>query len=161
METIYFNYVEGKLPPTKGYQNKTDAIQNASVLSEQCGRIVHTVKVCDDYTEITDYSTACKRLGIAEIDMDLLKEAGVSESQITYIKLSTIADAINGGKLSNWGDKAYCFYYPSFSVGTFDFLCVQCEFPSRASSIEYKAEKLARYAGQQFNDLYKKLYENI
>ncbi|MGE0636013.1 MAG: hypothetical protein AB7G44_03490 [Bacteroidia bacterium] len=117
--------------------------------------------------KIKSFEDACKALGI---DPTKLPEVSMLPEQhrnaiIAYYKLFIIAEALNEGWKPNWNDSDEWKYYPwlwvtadadntagsglSFS----DFVCTN-SISSVGSRLCFKTRELAKYAGEQFTELY-------
>lgn len=109
---------------------------------------------------IKTFDDACDVLGI-DAD-DLLRDSDTADEQ-AYKKLKTICKALNEGWQPNWQDQREYKYWPWFkmsgsglSYGDFGFLYSISNVGSRLC---YKSRDLARYAGEQFEGLYKECFE--
>ena len=111
-----------------------------------------------DVTErIKTLSDAEKEIGrFAVVDMTLTKD------ERAYHQLKIIAEALNEGWKPNWNDSNERKFYPWFSMTDkpgFGFSYTCCgwarTYTDVGSRLCFKSEKLAAYAGKQFESIYK------
>ena len=128
----------------------------------------------EDYEEITDrvktYEDACKVLGVEPINEQNAKAQGFRSEEIARRKLETIAAALNEGWKPDWNNTDQYKYYPYFyiqenakgkgSAGLSYANTVNAASDTYAtigSRLCFYASRLARYAGNQFTDLYEQI----
>ena len=90
-----------------------------------------------------------------------LLPAGLQPCDIAFIKLRTIAEALNEGWQPDWNNYDEYKYYPWFNMGggfSFYGYDYSYTFSNVGSRLCFKSRDLAEYAGQQFTDLYKDLF---
>lgn len=85
--------------------------------------------------------------------------------EIAYVKLKLIAKALNEGWKPDWTDSNEYKYYPWFRMGSssgggfsydgYDFGYAVSDVGSRLC---FKSRRLAEYAGEQFEELYKEYF---
>lgn len=128
----------------------------------------------EEYEEITDrvksYEDACKALGVEPINEQNAKAQGFRPDEIARRKLETIAAALNEGWLPDWNNTDEYKYYPYFyiqenakgkgSAGlsyAYSYYAASTTSASFGSRLCFYASRLARYAGNQFTDLYEQI----
>ena len=116
-----------------------------------------------DVTErIKTYEDACSELGIDPVSESHMRSGGFTTDVIVYCKIRTITKALNEGWKPNWKDenqKKWVPWFATLSPSGFAFLdsFFNCTSPiaGYASRPCFKSEELAKYAGEQFIELYK------
>lgn len=158
------------------YDNVEEAQDTVKKLTEDEGNgsIFDYFYKEEDYEEITDrvktYEDACKVLGVEPINEQNAKAQGFRSDEIARRKLETIAAALNEGWKPDWNNTDQYKYYPYFyiqentkgkgyaglSYATTDDAAAitSAHFGSRLC---FYASRLARYAGNQFTDLYEQI----
>lgn len=128
----------------------------------------------EEYEEITDrvksYEDACKVLGVEPINEQNAKAQGFRPDEIARRKLETIAAALNEGWLPDWNNTDEYKYYPYFYIqenakgkGSAGLSCANTfnaatnTGSSIGSRLCFYASRLAKYAGDQFSDLYEQI----
>lgn len=128
----------------------------------------------EDYEEITDrvktYEDACKVLGVEPINEQNAKAQGFRSDEIARRKLETIAAALNEGWKPDWNNTDQYKYYPYFYIqenakgkGSAGFSFAATHYAAANASASFGsrlcfyASRLARYAGNQFTDLYEQI----
>lgn len=127
----------------------------------------------EDYEEITDrvktYEDACKVLGVEPINEQNAKAQGFRSDEIARRKLETIAAALNEGWKPDWNNTDQYKYYPYFYIqenakGAPAGLSYAATYDAASrtsadvgSRLCFYASRLARYAGNQFTDLYEQI----
>ena len=127
----------------------------------------------EDYEEITDrvktYEDACKVLGVEPINEQNAKAQGFRSDEIARRKLETIAAALNEGWKPDWNNTDQYKYYPYFYIqenAKGAYAGLSCAYTNSAaaytlanigSRLCFYASRLARYAGNQFTDLYEQI----
>lgn len=158
------------------YDNVEEAQDTVKKLTEDEGNgsIFDYFYKEEDYEEITDrvktYEDACKVLGVEPINEQNAKAQGFRSDEIARRKLETIAAALNEGWKPDWNNTDQYKYYPYFYIqenakgkGSAGLSCANA-YNSASNSSAYLgsrlcfyASRLARYAGNQFTDLYEQI----
>lgn len=118
-----------------------------------------------DYTEIKTFEDACKvvnlDLNTVIPDFSQFPQAD-QEAMIAHAKLVIIAKALNGDWTPDWNNWQQHKYYPWFEMSSPSGGGFSCNVCDSWSSISYVGSRLcfqnreiAKYAGKQFEDLYK------
>jgi len=112
---------------------------------------------------IKTFKDACKALNIT-----FNPSPELSKDELAYQKLKIIAKALNEGWQPNWNDWSEWKYYPWFQMGNngaspgVGFSFDDCGLGSTASRVGsrlcFKTSELAKYAGKQFEEIYKDYY---
>lgn len=157
------------------YDNVEEAQDTVKKLTEDEGNgsIFDYFYKEEDYEEITDrvktYEDACKVLGVEPINEQNAKAQGFRSDEIARRKLETIAAALNEGWKPDWNNTDQYKYYPYFYIqenakGAFAGLSCASSgnaatntLASIGSRLCFYASRLARYAGNQFTDLYEQI----
>lgn len=157
------------------YDNVEEAQDTVKKLTEDEGNgsIFDYFYKEEDYEEITDrvktYEDACKVLGVEPINEQNAKAQGFRSDEIARRKLETIAAALNEGWKPDWNNTDQYKYYPYFYIqenakGAFAGLsyaytlnAATSTSASIGSRLCFYASRLARYAGNQFTDLYEQI----
>lgn len=157
------------------YDNVEEAQDTVKKLTEDEGNgsIFDYFYKEEDYEEITDrvktYEDACKVLGVEPINEQNAKAQGFRSDEIARRKLETIAAALNEGWKPDWNNTDQYKYYPYFYIqenakGAYAGLsCADAHnaatymYASIGSRLCFYASRLARYAGNQFTDLYEQI----
>lgn len=158
------------------YDNVEEAQDTVKKLTEdeRNGSIFDYFYKEEDYEEITDrvktYEDACKVLGVEPINEQNAKAQGFRSDEIARRKLETIAAALNEGWKPDWNNTDQYKYYPYFYIqenakgkGSAGLSCADaartasCTNATIGSRLCFYASRLARYAGNQFTDLYEQI----
>lgn len=158
------------------YDNVEEAQDTVKKLTEDEGNgsIFDYFYKEEDYEEITDrvktYEDACKVLGVEPINEQNAKAQGFRSDEIARRKLETIAAALNEGWKPDWNNTDQYKYYPYFYIqenakgkGSAGLSCAIAYFAAAyaaayfGSRLCFYASRLARYAGNQFTDLYEQI----
>lgn len=157
------------------YDNVEEAQDTVKKLTEDEGNgsIFDYFYKEEDYEEITDrvktYEDACKVLGVEPINEQNAKAQGFRSDEIARRKLETIAAALNEGWKPDWNNTDQYKYYPYFyiqenangaSAGLSYASANNTASLTNAaigSRLCFYASRLARYAGNQFTDLYEQI----
>lgn len=158
------------------YDNVEEAQDTVKKLTEDEGNgsIFDYFYKEEDYEEITDrvktYEDACKVLGVEPINEQNAKAQGFRSDEIARRKLETIAAALNEGWKPDWNNTDQYKYYPYFyiqenakgkgSAGLSYALTLHTAPTTPAyfgSRLCFYASRLARYASNQFTDLYEQI----
>lgn len=107
---------------------------------------------------IKSFEDACESLGIdAKTATPDIPQSRDSGAIIAFAKLSIIARALNEGWEPDWTNSRQRKHYPWFKVSSGSGLSYDDYAFTRTSvgsRLVFKTEELARYAGQQFLDIY-------
>jgi hypothetical protein len=122
------------------------------------GKVTDRIKTFDD---------ACRELNIDSNEFfqgSVCKALGEDVPAISaHAMLIIIARALNEGWRADFADGDQIKYYPWFKASGVGFSYTDCvywfTFTSVGSRLCYKSEELARYAGEQFKDLYNHLLQ--
>lgn len=158
------------------YDNVEEAQDTVKKLTEDEGNgsIFDYFYKEEDYEEITDrvktYEDACKVLGVEPINEQNAKAQGFRSDEIARRKLETIAAALNEGWKPDWNNTDQYKYYPYFyiqenakgkgSAGLSYAVTIDAATNTNASigsRLCFYASRLARYASNQFTDLYEQI----
>jgi hypothetical protein len=118
-----------------------------------------------DYTEIKTFEDACTALKLDATtvipDFSLFPEAD-KLAMIAHAKLVLIAKAFTGDWVPDWSDWSQYKYFPWFEMGSPSgggFSSDGCDFWTSYSHVGsrlcFPTREMAKYAGKQFEDLYK------
>lgn len=158
------------------YDNVEEAQDTVKKLTEDEGNgsIFDYFYKEEDYEEITDrvktYEDACKVLGVEPINEQNAKAQGFRSDEIARRKLETIAAALNEGWKPDWNNTDQYKYYPYFYIqenakgkgsAGLSYAITYCTASTTAAYIGsrlcFYASRLARYASNQFTDLYEQI----
>lgn len=157
------------------YDNVEEAQDTVKKLTEDEGNgsIFDYFYKEEDYEEITDrvktYEDACKVLGVEPINEQNAKAQGFRSDEIARRKLETIAAALNEGWKPDWNNTDQYKYYPYFYIqenakgASAGLSCANASYAVAladagiGSRLCFYASRLARYAGNQFTDLYEQI----
>lgn len=158
------------------YDNVEEAQDTVKKLTEDEGNgsIFDYFYKEEDYEEITDrvktYEDACKVLGVEPINEQNAKAQGFRSDEIARRKLETIAAALNEGWKPDWNNTDQYKYYPYFYIqenakgkGSAGLSYASTTYAASStpayigSRLCFYALRLARYAGNQFTDLYEQI----
>lgn len=158
------------------YDNVEEAQDTVKKLTEDEGNgsIFDYFYKEEDYEEITDrvktYEDACKVLGVEPINEQNAKAQGFRSDEIARRKLETIAAALNEGWKPDWNNTDQYKYYPYFYIqenakgkgsAGLSYAATHYAAAITAASIGsrlcFYASRLARYASNQFTDLYEQI----
>lgn len=124
------------------------------LLSDLFGADVFNKKITD---RVKSFEDACQVLGM---NPSCLFHGGETKDEEAYIKLKTIARALNEGWTPDWTDSNEAKYWPYFDsyksgVGFSYDACVYWYATTAVGSrLCYKSSELAKYAGTQFLSIY-------
>lgn len=158
------------------YDNVEEAQDTVKKLTEDEGNgsIFDYFYKEEDYEEITDrvktYEDACKVLGVEPINEQNAKAQGFRSDEIARRKLETIAAALNEGWKPDWNNTDQYKYYPYFYIqenakgkGSAGLSYASTTnaatnaYAAIGSRLCFYASRLARYASNQFTDLYEQI----
>lgn len=119
----------------------------------------------DTSKKITSYEDACKVLNIQPINEEVFNAFPKEDqrSMLAYHKLTVITRALNNGWKPNWDDQNEWKYYPLFRYVNAGLSCAYANYTASDASADvgsrlcFYASRLARYAGNQFTDLYEQI----
>lgn len=119
----------------------------------------------DTSKKITSYEDACKVLNIQPINEEVFNAFPKEDqrSMLAYHKLTVITRALNNGWKPNWDDQNEWKYYPLFRYVNAGLSCANTNhtatttYATIGSRLCFYASRLARYAGNQFTDLYEQI----
>jgi hypothetical protein len=120
------------------------------------------------YTDIKTFEDACKVLALnpknVVPDFSLFYESD-RQAMIDHAKLVIIAKAINGEWVPDWKDWNQYKYYPWFEMGSSSGVGFSCDVcggwdtdSDVGSRLCFETREQAKYAGKQFEDLYKSYF---
>ena len=124
------------------------------------------IEVAEPYDHVKSYEDACRVLGVEPMDEQAMAAAGFRADEIGRRKLETITAALNDGWKPDWNDVNQAKYVPWFwikprpgqasaGLAYADANCApsltSADFGSRLC---FKNAALARYAANQFTELY-------
>lgn len=116
---------------------------------------------------VKSYEDACAEVGIEPIDEKEMLRLGFRQDEIDRRKLEVIAFALNEQEYLDWNNSDQEKWYPYFrfdgpsGFAFYATYCLySCAFAGYASRLCFKSEKLARYAGETFPELYKNIIDN-
>jgi hypothetical protein len=168
---FFMNYAEGQGVPTVKYDDQNTATNEAERLAEKLGVEVITLKAVtsiapkDITKRVGTYADACAVLCIEPDNEEVLTKLGFTKDEIAYRKLKTIAKALNEGWEPDWANSNEYKYWPWFvyygaSAG-FAFAYADDAASGTATAVGsrlcFKTAALARYAGEQFIDIYNEM----
>ena len=141
---------------------KTQAIKKKdlkhiyNVLCEDCKLKIGEYAV----VKIKTFDDACIECGTTEKEFnDKFSNVGLPLNIISSMKLEIIAKALNGEWIPNWEDSTECKFYPFFKMSPFGFggsgYVDWIAFSFTGSRLCFKSKELAKYAGKQFEDIYR------
>ncbi|UOY07739.1 hypothetical protein L0P88_04110 [Muricauda sp. SCSIO 64092] len=115
--------------------------------------------------QIKTFEDACKVLGLDPEkvipDFSMFQEEH-QKAMVAHAKLVIIAQALNGDWKPDWGNREWDKYCPWFSMGGSSGSgfapCDSVSWRSRSgvgSRLCFKSSEIAKYAGKQFEELYK------
>lgn len=150
------NYIKSKLKT----MDKAAAQKELNSIDE---RVKELRRIIEAPVKITDrvktFEDACSVLGI---NTNSIYDCGDTKDEIAYKKLKLIAKALNEGWKPNWENGNEYKYYPWFKMQSgFGFSNTSCastySYAGVGSRLCFKTDALAKYAGQQFESIYKDL----
>lgn len=124
------------------------------LLKTLLGENIFSGKIQD---QVQSFEDACR---ILKINEDEILGGGETVDEAAYIKLKTIAKALNEGWVPDWKNNSEYKYYPWFNMNDasgfsffgYDLGCTNARLGSRLC---FKSRELAEYAGKQFTSIYK------
>ncbi|QBQ41106.1 hypothetical protein E2P86_08035 [Sphingobacterium psychroaquaticum] len=123
--------------------------------------LVNPTKTFASYTDIKTFEDACIVVGIDHLKFSETNK-NLSPDTYAYEQLKVISKALNGGNHMDYTDTGVTKYYPYFnSVGSssgFSYCDYSFGFTLSAvgSRLTYRTSDIAKYAGNQFLDIYNK-----
>jgi hypothetical protein len=126
------------------------------------------VSFCEKPKKVTDRIKTFDDV-LKELDIDpakfLMQCDGLSTDEVAYRKVKLIVQALNEGWTPDWTDGQWNKYYPWFYMGgssgsgfAYDDYGAWDTYSSCGSRLCFKSSELAKYAGQQFTDIYKDFF---
>ena len=136
---------------------KTATPEFKATLEDTFGKEFFSGKITD---RIKTYEDACRELDISDqLDVTLV-ELGFTPDEIILRKIKTITKALNEGWKPDWNDGNQKKWYPWFKMSSGGFVFADSAYAyshasaGDASRLCFKTEELAKYAGEQFTQLY-------
>jgi hypothetical protein len=110
-----------------------------------------------DYTDIKTFEDACEDQGVTP---EQVISANDTPDETAYKKLKVVSRAINGDWKPDWDNSNQKKWYPWFNLSSgLGFSDAVYDFDRTAASVGsrlcFESEGKAKYAGNQFLDLYK------
>lgn len=153
--------MEVKIKDANGYIDAEWTIEDGIMLvypkkEEKKGTIIDRVKSFED---------ACKELGRQPYNVDSLMKLGLTKNDIAYQKMVVIVEALNEGWKPDVCNSDVERWYPwfktngspsSFAFGG-SFFDHEFAVAGSGSRLALKSEKLAKYCGKQFIELWKEM----
>lgn len=129
---------------------------------------VMSIEVNDSCETVKTYEDACEVLGVEPMDEQAMAAAGFRPDEIVRRKLETITAALNDGWKPDWNNTSQAKWVPWFyiepnqeegatSAGLALANASRVPASTRAyfgSRLCFKDARVARYAAQQFTELY-------
>lgn len=117
------------------------------------------------YTEIKTFEDACKKLNINPEEIKISYPDAISKhanALVAHAKLVIIAEVLNEGWTPDWSNSNQLKYYPWFDMSSpsgggfsFDVCDLWTARSGVGSRLCFETREKAKYAGKQFEDLYK------
>jgi len=134
-----------------------------ALLVELFGEKTFSEKITD---RVKTFEDAWELVEVSSNQDILLKYNGQDGDMIAaqaYLKLSIIAKALNEGWKPDWTNSSEYKYYPYFNMSSgFGLSCDGYDDPDSysviGSRLVFKTAELAKYAGTQFEAIYKDLF---
>jgi hypothetical protein len=147
MKTITLNDTEARVVYNNGPASLKESLENLYGKKFFSQSIIDRVKSFED---------ACNELNITPPSFQC---GNLAKDEIAYIKLKTIAKALNQGWVPNWKNSKEYKYYPWFDLSKGSGLVYNhyhnwFTYSDVGSRLCFKSSELAEYAGQQFLELY-------
>jgi hypothetical protein len=126
-----------------------------ALLTNLFGKKIFLEKITD---RIKTFEDACAEVG-EDPDDDNFSEG--TDDEIAFKKIKVVIRALNEGWKPNWDNSGQYKWYPWFYMNKPGFrfdgtLCgISSTLAPGGSRLCFETEELAKYAGQQFLDLYK------
>lgn len=124
------------------------------------------IEVADPYGHVKSYEDACRVLGVEPVDEQAMAAAGFRADEIARRKLETITAALNDGWKPDWNDTDQTKYVPWFWIKprpghtnaglacASTYYAPSSTFANFGSRLCFKNAAVARYAANQFTELY-------
>lgn len=130
------------------------------ILEASCGKDVLSGNIMD---RVKTFEDACKELGRQPYNVDSLMKLGLTKNDIAYQKMVVIVEALNEGWKPDVCNSDVERWYPwfkpngspssfAFDGSAFDFVSA---FAGSGSRLKLKSRELAKYCGEQFEDIWK------
>lgn len=118
--------------------------------------------------KIKTFEDACKKLGINTEEIKLAYPEQINhhaKALVAHVKLVIIIEALNDGWKPDWTNGNWDKYYPWFVMGGSSGVGFSSHDYDRwvsgsgvGSRLALKSRELAKYAGTQFEELYKEYF---
>lgn len=124
------------------------------------------IEVAEPYDNVKSYEDACRVLGVEPVDEQAMAAAGFRADDIARRKLETITAALNDGWKPDWNDTDQYKYVPWFWIkprpgqttaglaSANTYRAPSYTLASFGSRLCFKNAAVARYAANQFTELY-------
>jgi hypothetical protein len=168
MLKIYLKNKEGHL--FKVLNDRIEAVIKAQEIANTTGEGVEVTEVVRPkqpaIERIKTFQDALDATG--RVDETIIWAETLTESEIARRKLHIIAEALNEGWTPDWKNEKQDKWYPCFYFDGLAFAGVRASFahydPTSATAsigarLCYKSEKISDYAGQQFKEIYQKIFD--
>lgn len=154
MKTLQIDAEKAKnLYPSSSKEFKT-------MLEDSFGKEFFSQKITD---RIKTFEDACRALKLDSDDVSVRVGTELGKDALSlkaYSKLIIIARALNEGWEPNWNNSNEYKYYPYFDMRSgagfsFVYYAGWLDCSTFGSRLCFKSEELAKYAGKQFESIYK------
>lgn len=129
---------------------------------------VMSIEVNDPCETVKTYEDACEVLGVEPMDEQAMAAAGFRPDEIARRKLETITAALNDGWKPDWNNTSQAKWVPWFYIepnqeqgATYaglayasTYYAPTTTYASLGSRLCFSTQRAARYAAQQFTELY-------
>lgn len=140
----------------KAYKNSSQESKN--LLEDLFGKEIFQKKPIERIKTVEDilgeYNISIEQFNLANKDL--------SKDEKAYKILKMLANILNEGWEPNWDNNNEYKYFPYFNMSSSGFRVDGCDhwatFSSVCSRLCFKSSELAKYAGTQFEDIYKDLF---
>jgi hypothetical protein len=131
----------------------TASAEFKAMLEDSFGKPFFSQKITD---RVKSFEDACE---VLDLDPEnIIDEVVDTKDEIAYKKLKVIAQALNEGWKPNWNNSNERKWWPWFYMNEPGFRFGVCGFNFGDSGVGarlvFKTEELAKYAAEQFTDLY-------
>ena len=127
--------------------------------NQQTGEIKFKETPKDIMSTIKTIEDVLKSNSLTQIEFDKNCK-GLEEDEISYRLIKLICKTLNEGWEPDWDDSNEYKYYPWFKMSSSGFRYHYYDYWTTYSYVGsrlcFKSSKLARYAGEQFTDVYEK-----
>lgn len=137
----------------------TASAKEKKLLENLLGREVFQLKITDRVKTIEDAYKLLKRKRLLITDFSAVPES-FRESALRYCDIVTLYEALNEGWVPDWENDNQKKWYPWFKMQSgFGFSCTYYYYSGTfaivGSRLCLKSQELAKYAGTQFEHLFK------